>query len=234
MRMMTVPRTYLPEENRWERRSYGEKENTQEKGGDTGVGVLLLTNNCNAERIFDFLQEREPFVWKVSSRICLKDVEKQKPFWIVSYNYNYLIPSDVIEYMNGRIVNLHISLLPWNRGFSPNIWSFIDNTPKGVTIHQVNAGLDTGDILVQKELFFHTQKETFASTYETLNREIQDLFIETWEDMKSGRLQPQKQTGRGTYHCKTDLEELQKTVLFTWETNIADFLNTYRAAQKRP
>lgn len=186
---------------------------------------------CRLHREKENAQEKELFVLTAGSQICLEDVKKQNFSWIVSYNYNYLIPSGVIEYMNGRIVNLHISLLPWNRGFSPNIWSFIDDTPKGVTIHQVDARLDTGGILVQRELFFDTEKETFASTYETLNREIRNLFMETWEDIKIGRLQPHKQTGPGTYHCKNDLENLQKTVPFTWDINIAEFLNTYRAVQ---
>ena len=195
--------------------------------------MLLLTNNPNAERIFHFLQEKEPFVRTAGSRICLEGVREQNLSWIVSYNYNFLIPPDVVAFMRGRIVNLHISLLPWNRGFSPNIWSFIDDTPKGVTIHQVDASLDTGDILAQRELFFDVEKETFASTYETLNHEIQNLFTETWEDVKADRLQPERQTGNGTYHCKNDLAELQKSVPFAWDTNIAEFLNTYRAAKTK-
>ncbi len=211
---------------------YQKKEASSVESGDTG-GVLLLTNNPNAERIFHFLQEKEPFVRTMDSRICLEDVKGRNLSWIVSYNYNFLIPPDVVTFMQGKSVNLHISLLPWNRGFSPNIWSFIDNTPKGVTIHQVDASLDTGNILIQKELFFDVQKETFASTYETLNREIQILFMKYWEDMKIGRLMPQKQTGSGTYHCKKELEDLQKSVPFTWDTNIAEFLNTYQAVQKR-
>lgn len=195
-------------------------------------GVLLLTNNSNAERIFDFLCQREPVVSTSGSKITLEHVKHRKPAYIVSYNYNYLIPADVIAYMKGRILNLHISLLPWNRGFSPNLWSFIDSTPKGVTIHQVDASLDTGGILVQRELFFDVCQETFASTYEILNCEIQILFMENWEDIKNGKLQPQNQTGKGTYHCKKDLEELQQRMPFTWDMNIADFLNAYQILER--
>jgi len=44
-----------------------------------------------------------------------------RPELIVSYNYKYIISSDIIYFMKGNIVNLNISLLPWNRGLDPNI-----------------------------------------------------------------------------------------------------------------
>ena len=71
------------------------------------------------------------------------------PKLIVSYNYKHIIQPEIIVLMNGRLVNLHISYLPWNKGSDPNFWSFIDNTPKGVTIHKIDNHLDTGAILYQ-------------------------------------------------------------------------------------
>lgn len=96
--------------------------------------------------------------------------------------------------MQGQIFNLHISLLPYNRGASPNFFSFIENTPKGVTIHQIDEGLDTGPILAQKELFFDESKETFASGYEKLILEIQMLFKENWSSISDKNYQLYAQT----------------------------------------
>ena len=59
-------------------------------------------------------------------------IERIRPKLIVSYNYIHMVPKDVIEMMPNKIVNLHISFLPYNRGFAPNIWSFWENTKKGV------------------------------------------------------------------------------------------------------
>ena len=114
--------------------------------------LLVLTNNENSSAVIRFLQEdgNQVYVW--NERLSIKDVENIMPSFIVSYNYNYIITQNIIEYMGGRVINMHISLLPWNRGFSPNIWSFIDDTPKGVTIHKVDASLETVDIIFQKEL----------------------------------------------------------------------------------
>ena len=75
---------------------------------------------------------------------------------------------------------MHISYLPYNRGFYLNFWSFIDNTKKGVTIHYIDEGIDTGDIIFQKEVFSNEK------TYNKLKQEIEDFFIETSIDGEEG------------------------------------------------
>ena len=138
-------------------------------------GVLFLTNNLNAIKLYNWLAER-CLTYIYSRKLNIETVKALEPELIISYNFNYLINSEIIEYMKGKIINLHISYLPWNRGFSPNIWSFIESTPKGVTIHQVDEGLDTGRILFQKEICFAPAGDTFISTYDRLNEENVQLF----------------------------------------------------------
>lgn len=189
--------------------------------------LLVLTNNQNSSSIISFLEEcgNKVIVWE--DKLKLENVISLVPSFIISYNYNYLIKQEIIDYMKGNVINMHISLLPWNRGSSPNIWSFIDGTPKGVTIHKVDASLDTGDILFQKELTFSNEKETFATTYEKLNNAIQELFMENWSKIRNGEAKSYKQQGQGSYHCKSDLEQLQRDIDFTWNDNIQDFLDKY-------
>ena len=187
-------------------------------------GILLLSNNSNAWDLFSWMQckiETLLFSGKISAGI----VKMINPSLIVSYNYKFIIPDDVINLMNGQIVNLHISLLPWNRGSSPNFWSFISNTPKGVTIHRVEKGLDTGEIIVQKEYFFDEKKETFGSTYNTLQNGIVELFKENFNNILSGNYLPYKQNGEGSYHTVRDMDEYLKDRQFSWDMNIYDFKN---------
>lgn len=61
--------------------------------------------------------------------------------------------------MKTPVLNLHISYLPWNRGANPNFWSFVENTKKGVTIHEIDEKLDKGKILLRKELEFDENRE---------------------------------------------------------------------------
>lgn len=180
--------------------------------------------------LFHWLEQRCKTVI-YSENLHLESVKKLNPKIIVSYNYNYIIKKDVIDYMRGQIVNLHISMLPWNRGSSPNIWSFVEDTPKGVTIHKITPGLDMGDILYQKELFFDAQKETFETSYEKLNRAIVELFKEHWEEIQENAAHSIPQQGAGSYHTMKDLEKLQERCPFDWSENVADFMKRYRSLE---
>ncbi|WP_417495241.1 formyltransferase family protein [Maricaulis sp.] len=141
-----------------------------------------------------------------------------RPDWIISYGYRRLITAPVLEQYADRIVNLHISLLPYNRGADPNFWSWVDNTPKGVTLHLIDGGMDTGPILVQREVELDPDIETLKSSYVRLRQEIEDVFARHWDAIASGRLQPRIQTTCLPMHRAAD-----KTTLFAllpegWDT----------------
>ncbi len=185
--------------------------------------ILFATNNDNTEDLYRWLKQKESKVYKVANKLTPEMVEQLAPSFIVSFNYRHLIPEAVLQLMPGRIINLHTSLLPYNRGSAPNFFSFWDNTPKGVTIHLVDQGLDTGDILCQRQLTFDESRETFASTYNQLLAAIQELFQENWEKIEAGELEPRRQTGEGTCHRLKELEAIREKHGFTWEDGIADF-----------
>lgn len=190
------------------------------------MNVLFLTNNSTSEELFRWLKEREAVVVMRDIPLDLEFLNEVKPDIIVSYNYKYIIKKEVIDYMKGNIINLHISFLPWNRGASPNFWSFIEDTPKGVTIHYIDEGVDTGDIIVQKECYFEEEIETFSSTYEILNKEIMELFKENWEAIKMQKCGRKKQiVPYGTCHRTKDLQKIQQEIDFSWNDTISDVKN---------
>lgn len=125
--------------------------------------------------------------------------------------------------MKGQCINLHISMLPWNRGADPNFWSFVDDTPKGVTIHRIARGLDTGDIIFQKELFFDESQETFLSTYQILQKEIVDMFKSNFQTLLNGNYDAKRQCQIGTYHRRQDMLNIINDVAFSWDMNIKHF-----------
>ncbi len=186
--------------------------------------ILFLTNNEDSVVLFDWLREQEKGkeVYKISNKITLEMVKNLNPAFIVSYNYRHMVPADVLEYMRGKAVNLHVSMLPYNRGSSPNFFSFLDNTPKGVTIHEMTAGLDKGKILCQKELEFDEEQESFSSSYAKLQQEIMNLFKANWEKIKAGTCKGFFPTEKGTYHTMKELEEFRSNHPFEWNENIAE------------
>ena len=192
--------------------------------------ILFLTNNENTTPLYQWLCEKEGAgqVIRFTNKLSLEIVQALQPSFIISYNYRHMVKEDVINYMQGRIVNLHTSYLPYNRGSSPNFFSFMEDTPKGVTIHQLEKGLDTGDILVQKELTFEEEGETFASSYEKLLQEMYQLFVENWEALKKGNIKPIPQQGEGTYHVMKDLQAYRAQCDFSWNENIAAYKDRWK------
>lgn len=188
-----------------------------------GSGILLLSNNANSWGLFEWLSDRGVPAVLYCGKVSTDFLAKIDPRLVVSYNYRHIIKPDVIDYMQGKIVNLHISLLPWNRGSSPNFWSFVDDTPKGVTIHRVTQGLDTGDIIAQREVFFDENKETFSSSYDRLQTEIVELFKENWQELYEGTYTLHQQQGIGSYHTQRDRQEYLLGKNFSYDMKIYDF-----------
>jgi methionyl-tRNA formyltransferase len=149
-------------------------------------------------------------------------IRKHSIDFAVSYRYRHLIGGSVIEYLDGKVINLHISLLPWNRGADPNLWSFLENTPKGVSIHYVDEGLDTGDIIAQKEITFEVSNATLSSTYERLNDEVLELFRQQWPLISKGKSSRCKQPLGGSYHSSKDRKSFEYLIEEKgWDTPVS-------------
>ena len=101
--------------------------------------------------------------------------------FVVSYGYRHILKKALLDNFFNRAINIHISLLPWNRGAEPNLWSFLENTPRGVTIHYIDNGIDTGHILVQQEVKFVLDETlTLKTSYNKLNEVANELFKKYW------------------------------------------------------
>lgn len=160
-------------------------------------------------------------VYVISFRLTLEQIQSYNPDFIVSYGYKYILRPPVVKAYPNRIINLHISKLPWNRGYHPNFWSFYDNTPKGVTIHFIDEGIDTGRILLQKDVNFSESEDTLGKTYERLRKEIEDLFITNWIAIRSYQIEPFKQSKfSGSHHYRRDLKAIWPLLSQGWDTPI--------------
>lgn len=142
--------------------------------------------------------------------------------YVISYGYTHILKSDVLQSCKNGIINLHISYLPFNRGYYPNLWSFAEDTKKGVTIHFIDEGIDTGDIIFQKEVVFEPAEDTLKKTYDRLKREIESLFINKWNSILQGEYTRTKQRGVGTFHLKKEIKKFK--LIHGWETKVGDIM----------
>ena len=133
--------------------------------------------------LYYWLKNNHKDVLFMNRKIDIKYISKINPSIVISHGYKHIITDDIIKHLSGNIINLHVSYLPWNRGSSPNLWSFVDETKKGVTIHFIDKGIDTGDIILQKELSFDEDIETLKTSYYKLQKELKDLFKNNWDDI---------------------------------------------------
>lgn len=148
--------------------------------------------------------------------------------WAISFGYRYLIGKPTIQKFRGQIINIHVGMLPWNRGADPNYWSFFDNTPKGITVHQVDSGLDTGPIYGQCDMRFN-DGQTLKTSYEALQRAASLYFTSIWPDIRDGKLQPKDQPPGGTYRRSADKTPFMDHLPLGWDTPVSTIEELGRA-----
>lgn len=181
--------------------------------------ILILRNNITP--ISKLIEQIGDDVLEWSEPIDRLFIEQNGIDFAVSHGYRHIIKNSIINRLHQRIINLHISLLPWNKGADPNLWSFLDDTPKGVTIHYVDEGVDTGDIILQKEVFFKDDQETLATTYRKLQAEIVDLFKINWPLIRDESCSRMKQVDVGTFHKSCDKRKYENLLVDGWETPVS-------------
>lgn len=190
--------------------------------------ILLL--GPYREKIIEYLLSFGDKVLQSEDKIQPSTLMEDDFDFIVSYGYRYIIPENVVDFYKNRLINLHISYLPWNKGADPNLWSFIDGTPKGVTIHYIDEGLDTGDIIAQEEVFFEVD-ETLSSSYQKLTFEIEKLFIESWPIIRSWENNRDKQLGTGSFHRLQDKDVYLHLLIKGWNTSVSYLTHTLKRGE---
>ena len=187
---------------------------------------ILFLGNAKSP-VFKWLIDNGENVMCSEGAINKNFVLHHKFNFLISYGYRHLLKKNILNLFKESSINLHISYLPFNKGADPNFWSFVENSPKGVTIHKIDEGLDTGEIIVQKKVFFkNVNQQTLSTTYGILQNEIQSLFYENWYSIKNKKIKSAPQIGSGSIHRINDIKKynflLEKE---GWNTKIKDILN---------
>ena len=194
--------------------------------------ILCLYNNDCAIRLFKWLESHGNECVYCKDKIESEWLKKQDIELAVSYTYSRLIRADVIDLLKGNIVNIHNSYLPFNRGSDPNLWSLVEDSPRGVSLHYIDEKLDRGFIIEQVLLDKPDyDTETLKTTYDELDDAAFHMFKQAflhyrhWKDMKKIVL------GIGTYHSDNDGKRLREHIT-SYDMTVADFLERIRLIQE--
>jgi len=91
----------------------------------------------------------------------LKQMQDWEPDLVITAAYGKILPSAVLDVPHIGCINVHASLLPRYRGAAPVQWSIMNgDLMTGITIMKMDAGMDTGDILCQRECPIHPDETT--------------------------------------------------------------------------
>jgi len=112
---------------------------------------------------------------------------------MVVVGYGQIIPQAIIDLPRLGIINVHGSLLPKYRGAAPLQWAIANGEAvTGVTTMRINAGLDTGDMLLKFDTAIG-EEETAIELGERLAKAGADLLVETLSGLERGAIVPQPQ-----------------------------------------
>lgn len=124
--------------------------------------------------------------------------------------FGQIISQEILDMPKYGCVNIHASLLPKYRGAAPIQWAVIDGEEKtGITIMQMDAGIDTGDILYTKECMLDP-KETGASLFDKLMVLGAEAIVEALPLIEAGKLVPVPQKEEEATHVGKLTKEFGK------------------------
>jgi methionyl-tRNA formyltransferase len=150
---------------------------------------------------------------------------------MVVVGYGQIIPQNIIDLPRYGILNVHASLLPKYRGAAPIQWALANGeTETGVTIMQIDAGLDTGDLLLQESLPI-SPSETAPELSARLARVGAELLLEAMRRVEAGTVSREKQRAE-----EATLAPILKKEdgLVDWQRSAQEIYNRWRGFNPWP
>ena len=191
---------------------------------------LFLGYKNNQTSLIYFLKKKN-FEIKNYQKIPSLEIFEQSDF-ILSFGLRKIIRRNILKKLKKPIFNIHLSYLPYNRGAHPNFWSFVENTPSGVSIHEIDKGIDTGNIILRKKINFNINIKkfsTFKKTYDFLFLEAENLFKNNFNKIYNKKYKKISTKNKGTFHYIKDLPKWVKN----WNLNINLAKKIYQSKRLR-
>lgn len=188
------------------------------------MNVLYLTNKDvkDENTIPSIIRKTGDNVISFNSRITLDEIINKKIDFMVCDRPRFLLSDEILNHLPRKIINIHPSFLPWNRGYFPNYWSAKTRTPHGTTIHFIDSGIDTGDIISQTQVNFF-EDDTLKTTYYRLRALSVSLFESIWGEVRTGKMLGIKQNKNdGSHYYKKDFDGVFERLPLGWDTKISD------------
>jgi methionyl-tRNA formyltransferase len=150
--------------------------------------------------------------------------------FVIGIHFPYIVPESVLNIPKIGVLNLHPAYLPYNRGWHTPSWAILEGTPVGATLHFMDAGVDTGDIVHQREVVV-SPGDTAHTLYQKVKICELETFKEAWPQIATGTYKHHSQENMiGTEHKRSELfvREIQEINL-NEVMRVGTLLNRLRA-----
>jgi methionyl-tRNA formyltransferase len=125
--------------------------------------------------------------------------------FIFCIHYPHLISDEILCIPCEGVINLHPAYLPYNRGWHTPSWAILEETPIGATLHFMDSGTDTGDIIYQERMTV-SPEDTAHGLYRKLKALEFEIFKKSWPSLVTKTYNRTKQKSIiNTFHKKRDL-----------------------------
>lgn len=162
-----------------------------------GRGRLLSMSPVKELAVSKGLSVLQPV--NMRDKVFLDELSAIKPELMVVVAYGRILPESILNLSPLGCINVHASLLPKYRGAAPVSWAIINGEKTtGITTMLMDAGLDTGDILLQEGIEI-SDEDTTATLSKKLSELGALLLLKTIKGIKDGTLKPKPQTGDAIY-----------------------------------
>ena len=185
--------------------------------------VTELTSIAEKAKVPIFIQPK----WRSIDYVEFKrQIIEISPDIILINSYSMIIREDILSIPRFGGLNIHTALLPRNRGCNPTQWAILNKEfETGVTLHEIDSGLDTGPIVDQIKIPIYFQ-DTWVDIRGREAQATNDLLKSNLPQILSGSWQavPQKNKNASTSRRRTP-----KDGEFFWSEKIVDIHNKIRA-----
>lgn len=147
--------------------------------------ILILGPEGRNRPIIDFLRRRGHQIELTLEPVTVEGLRAQGVEFMIDFGYAPVLKPPVTTEYHHRIVNVHPAYLPPGRGIYTNFWSFLEGRPKGVSVHFVDDGIDSGDVIARR-LVPIGPNETMRTSYAKLDQAVIELFLEVWDSIERG------------------------------------------------
>lgn len=168
---------------------------------------------------------------KIKAQEAVEQLKQYPADIFVVAAFGQILSEEILQMPKYGCVNIHASLLPKYRGAAPIQWSIIDGeTETGITIMQMDKGLDTGDILFQQKVPI-TAEDTGESLFDKLAKAGAELIVDALDKIQSRDVHPVPQDEEKSSYAKM----LTKAVgRIDWNASAAEIERLIRGLNSWP